>query len=140
MSQNIVQLIVAQTKFSPFVIKILTVFMRIIITVTFKRLLIHLQVWCNLYMWNLSWLWYILWRITRLPTNRELVGYTFIRADHRSNTKWGATRLYYRNSLAFRVLNFQYLEECINFEISSVGKVFNFISLYWSPSQFHNIF
>ena len=62
--------------------------------------------------------------------NLEIVGYTLIRADHPSNTKRGGTCLYYRNSLAFRLSNIQYLEECINFEISFAGKVCNFISLY----------
>ena len=32
------------------------------------------------------------------------------------------------------------MEECINFEISFAGKVRNFISLYWSPSQPHDVF
>ena len=76
--------------------------------------------------------------------NLEIVGYTLIRADHPSNTKQGGTCLYYRNSLAFRLLNIyyfsiQYLEECINFEILFAGKVFNFISLYRSPSKSHDI-
>ena len=67
--------------------------------------------------------------------NLEIVGYTLIRADHPSNTKRGGACLYYRNSLAFRLLNIQYLEECINFEISFAGKVCNFISLYRTPNQ-----
>ena len=32
------------------------------------------------------------------------------------------------------------MEECINFEISFAGKVCNFISLYRSPNQSHDIF
>ena len=68
-------------------------------------------------------------------SNLEIVGYTLIRADHPSNTKRGGACLYYRNSLAFRLLNIQYLEECINFEISFADKVHNFISLYRSPNQ-----
>ena len=72
--------------------------------------------------------------------NLEIVGYTLIRADHPSNTKRGGACLYYRNSLAFRLLNIQYLEECINFEISFAGKVCNFISLYRSPNQSYYIF
>ena len=32
------------------------------------------------------------------------------------------------------------MEECINFEISFAGKVCNFISLYRSPNQSHNVF
>ena len=59
----------------------------------------------------------------------EIVGYTLIRADHSSNTKGGGACLYYRNSLAFRLLNIQYLEECIDFEVMFAGKVCNFVSL-----------
>ena len=72
--------------------------------------------------------------------NLEIVGYTLIGADHPSNTKRDGACLYYRHSLAFRLLNIHYLEECINFEISYVGKVCNFISVYRSPSQSHDIF
>ena len=72
--------------------------------------------------------------------NLEIVGYTLIRADHPSNTKRGSTCLYYRHSLTSRLLNIQHLEECINFEILFAGKVCNFISLYQSPSQSHDVF
>ena len=34
-----------------------------------------------------------------------------------------------------RALGFQYLQECINFELNIGGKICNFISLYQSPSQ-----
>ena len=61
--------------------------------------------------------------------NLEIVGYTLIRADHSSNTKGGGACLYYRNSLAFRLLNIQYLEECVDFEVMFAGKVCNFVSL-----------
>ena len=69
--------------------------------------------------------------------NLEIVGYTLIRANHH---KRGGACLYYRNSLPFRLLNIQYLEECINVEISLAGKACNFISLYRSPSKSHDIF
>ena len=72
--------------------------------------------------------------------NLEIVDYTLIRSDHPSNSKQGSACLYYRNSLAFGLLNIPYFEECINFEISFAGKACNFISLYRSPNQSHNIF
>ena len=72
--------------------------------------------------------------------NLEIVGYTLIRANHPSNTKRGGACLYYRNSPAFRLLKIQYLEECINFEISFAGKVCSFTSSYRSPNQSHDIF
>ena len=34
----------------------------------------------------------------------------------------------------------QFLNECINFEISFNGKLFNFLCLYTSPSQTRDIF
>ena len=72
--------------------------------------------------------------------NLETIGCTLIRANHPSNTKRGGTCLYYKHSLPFRLINIQYLEECINFEISFAGKVCNFKSLYRSPSQPHDVF
>ena len=41
--------------------------------------------------------------------NLEVVGCTLIRADHPSNTNRGHACLYHRNSLAFRLLNIQYM-------------------------------
>ena len=41
---------------------------------------------------------------------------------------------------ALRVLSIQYLQECINFELNSSGKICNFISLCRSPSQTQNEF
>ena len=64
--------------------------------------------------------------------NLEIVSYTLIRADHSSNTKRGNTCIYYRHSLAFQLLNIQYLEECINFEISFAGKICNSIYIFIS--------
>ena len=47
--------------------------------------------------------------------NLLIVGYTLIRADHPSNTKWGCVCIYYNHSLALRLLDIYYLEQCINF-------------------------
>ena len=67
--------------------------------------------------------------------NLETAGYTLIRADHPPNTKRGGVCIYYKHSLALKLVDICYLKECINFEISSGGKLCNFISLYRSPSQ-----
>ena len=67
--------------------------------------------------------------------NLETAGYTLIRDDHPSNTKRGGVCIYYKHSLALKLVDICYLKECINFEISSGGKLCNFISLYRSPSQ-----
>ena len=65
----------------------------------------------------------------------EIPGYDLFRADHSSNTKRGGVCIYYRNSLPSKILNNQYLHECINFEIRIGGKLCRFVSLYRSPSQ-----
>ena len=73
----------------------------------------------------------------RLPfyENVEIVGYGLIRADLPSNTKRSGLCIHYKHSLAFRLLDVCYLDECINFEMSFGGTLYNFISLYRSPSQ-----
>ena len=67
--------------------------------------------------------------------NVEIVGYALIRADLPSNTKQGGVYIQCKHSLAFRLLDICYLDECINFEMSFGSKLYNFISLYPSPSQ-----
>ena len=52
----------------------------------------------------------------------------------------GGVCVYYKHSLAFRLLNIHYLKECMTFEISFRGKICNFISLYCSPSQSSDTF
>ena len=61
--------------------------------------------------------------------NLKIAGYNLIWADHPSNTKRGGVCIYYKHSLAFKLLNIYYLKEYMNFEISFGGKIFNFISL-----------
>ena len=72
--------------------------------------------------------------------NVEIVGYALIRADLPSNTKRGGVYIQCKHSLAFRLLDICYLDECINFEILFGGKLCNFISLYRSPSQSQDVF
>ena len=68
----------------------------------------------------------------------NLPGYNVVKADHPSNTKKGGACIYFKNSLPLRVLDIQFLQECINFEIKVADKTCNFISLYRSPSQSKN--
>ena len=72
--------------------------------------------------------------------NLKIAGYNLIRADRPSNTKQGGVRIYYKHSLAFKLSNIHYLKKCMSFEISSGGKICNFISLYRSPSQSSDTF
>ena len=67
--------------------------------------------------------------------NLEVPGYTLVRADNLNNTKRGGVCIYYLNSLPLKVLDIQFLNECINLELSIGGKVCNFLCLYRSPCQ-----
>ena len=72
--------------------------------------------------------------------NLEIVGYTLVRADNPNNTKRGGVCIYYLNSLPLIVLDIHYLNECINIEINTSGKVCNFLCLYRSPGQTRDAF
>ena len=65
----------------------------------------------------------------------EITGYNLVRSDHPANTKRGGVCLYYKTCLPLRVLDIQYLNECINFELKIDGKLCTFVALYRSPSQ-----
>ena len=49
--------------------------------------------------------------------NLVISGYNLIRSNHPSNTKCGGVCLYCKNYLPLRVLNINYLEEFLNFEL-----------------------
>ena len=66
--------------------------------------------------------------------NLEIPAYDLFRAHHPSNTKRCGFCVYYRNSLPLKILNIQYLRECINFEIRIGGTLCRFVSLYCLPS------
>ena len=67
--------------------------------------------------------------------NLEISGYSLVRSDHPSNNKRGGVCVYYKNILPLRVLDIQYLHECINFELKIGDKLCNFVALYRSPSH-----
>ena len=46
--------------------------------------------------------------------NLEISGYNLIPSDHSSNSKHGRVCIYYKHFLHLRVLDIQYLDECIN--------------------------
>ena len=72
--------------------------------------------------------------------NLELPGYNLVRADNPINTKRGGVCIYYENSLPLKVIDIQFLNECINFEIRIGGKLCNFLCSCRSPSQTRDIF
>ena len=53
----------------------------------------------------------------------ELPGYNLVRSDNPTNIKRGAACTYYHNSLPLKVINIQFLKECISFEIRIGGIV-----------------
>ena len=64
------------------------------------------------------------------------------RVDHTSDVKRGGVYIYYKTMLPVWVLSTNFLQECINFEVSIGNKICKFIHLYKTPSQpqdeFHN--
>ena len=57
-------------------------------------------------------------------------GYNLFRTDHPSNTKRRGVCIYYRNSFPLKILRIQYLQKCINFEITIGGNLCRFASLH----------
>ena len=72
--------------------------------------------------------------------NLELPGYNLVLADNPTNTKRGSVCIYYHNSLPLKVIDIQFLNECINFEIRIGEKFCSFLCLYRSTSQTRDIF
>ena len=67
--------------------------------------------------------------------NLAITVYNLLRANHASSSKRDGICVYYKSSLALRIIDVHYLQECLIFEILIGGKSCNFIFLYRSPSQ-----
>ena len=67
--------------------------------------------------------------------NLEISGYTLVRSDHPSRNKRSGVCIYYKRFLSLRILNVQYLQERICFELITSDKTCNFLSVYRSPSK-----
>ena len=67
--------------------------------------------------------------------NLEVSGYNLVRSDHPSNKKRGGVCIYYKSYLPLRIININYLNECVRFELMVGDKLCNFAALYRSPSQ-----
>ena len=57
------------------------------------------------------------------------------RADHSSGNRRGDVCIYYEESLTIKMLNINYLQECISFDLKLGSKLFTIVSLYRSQSQ-----
>ena len=62
-------------------------------------------------------------------------GYKLIRADHPSNVKRGGVCVYCKNYLSLKLLNINYLQQCIIFDLSIKNKLCIIAQFYRSPSQ-----
>ena len=63
-----------------------------------------------------------------------------IRSVDPSNSERGSVCIYYKNFLHLRVLQIQYLHECINIELKIGDKLYNSMALQRSPSQWQDSF
>ena len=67
--------------------------------------------------------------------NLNTTGYNMSRADHPSgNQRWGVYT-YYKDSFPIKMLNINYLQECICVDLIIGSKLCTIMSLYRSPSQ-----
>ena len=63
----------------------------------------------------------------------------FIRSNHASNSKREGVCIYYKNSLHLRVLDIQYLHECINIKLKIGDKLCNIIALLYDRQANHKM-
>ena len=72
--------------------------------------------------------------ISSVDKNLCLDGNKLIRADHPKNIKQGGVCIYYRETLPVKIVQLNYLPECLVCEINYNKKIF-IVTLYRSPSQ-----
>ena len=77
-----------------------------------------------------------------LPDDSKLKipGYNSVHSNHLPNKKRGGVCIYYKSYLPLRIININYLNECVRFELILGDKLCNFIALYRSPSQSQDLF
>ena len=68
-------------------------------------------------------------------SNSEIPGYNLVCSDHPSSKKRGGACIYYKSYLPLRIIDINYLNECVRFELMVGDKFCNFIALYRSPIQ-----
>ena len=73
-------------------------------------------------------------------SNLNIPGYNLVRSNHPSNKKRGGVCIYYKSYLPLRIIDINYLSECVRFELMVGDKLCNFIALYRSPSQSQDLF
>ena len=73
-------------------------------------------------------------------SNLKIPSYNLVCSDHPTNKKRGGVCIYYKSYLPLRIININYLNECVRFELMVGDKLCNFIALYRSPSQSQDLF
>ena len=68
--------------------------------------------------------------ISSNDNNLTIPCYDLHRTDHPSDVKRWRVCIYYKNFLPLKLIDIQYLQECINFEMKIGEKLCNFIVLY----------
>ena len=67
--------------------------------------------------------------------NLNISGYNMARNDHPSGNRRGRVCIYYKESLPIKMLNINYLQECICFDLKIGSKLCTIVSFYRSPSR-----
>ena len=70
----------------------------------------------------------------------EAQGYDLIRADHPSNVKRGGVCIYCKSHLPLKLININFLHECLTIELNIKNKLCVLVALYRSPSHSRNEF
>ena len=70
----------------------------------------------------------------------NLNGYSLLRADHPSNANRGGVCIYYKETLALKVISILYLNESLLFEVKVGSKKCIIGTVYRSPSQYSDEF
>ena len=71
-------------------------------------------------------------------SNLEIPGYNLVPSDHPSNKR--GVCIYYKSYLPLRIIDINYENECVRFELTLGYKGFNFIVFYRSPRQLQDQF
>ena len=72
--------------------------------------------------------------------NLAIQGYNLVRCDYPTNPKRGKINTYHEDSLPLKIIEIQYLQECISFQLIIGDKLCHFIALYRSPKQSHDFY
>ena len=67
--------------------------------------------------------------------NLNIPGYNMCRADHPSGNRCGEVCIYYKEFLSIKMLNINYLQECICLDLKIGSKLCTIVSLHRSPSH-----